>query len=231
MRTRHCKLHFSADALRVNAKGMKLVPYVCLFAAFLLAACSSPAPSTQRTAPRVRPDSYATLYLGANGQVVSKSTQAAKPQAEGYWNGNGVDGAPSIVIDTGSQEARFYKGGRLVGISPISSGREGYRTPTGSFSIIQKDKDHLSNLYGDYVDASGGVVAKNIGVVEDPRPPGTSFRGAPMPYYMRITGGVGMHAGYLPGVPDSHGCIRMPMEMAEIFYENAPAGTPVRITH
>jgi lipoprotein-anchoring transpeptidase ErfK/SrfK len=135
------------------------------------------------------------------------------------------------VIDVSSQEARFYKGGKLVGKSPISTGREGYQTPSGSFSIIQKDKDHLSNLYGNYVDSAGNIVEKNIGVVENPRPPGASFAGAPMPYYMRITGGVGMHAGYLPGVPDSHGCIRMPMEMAEFFYENVQTGTPVQVTH
>ena len=81
------------------------------------------------------------------------------------------------------------------------------------------------------MDSAGNVVVKNIGIHEDRRPPGTSFQGAPMPYFMRITGGVGMHAGYLPGVPDSHGCIRMPMEMAEIFFANAPSGTPVQVTH
>jgi lipoprotein-anchoring transpeptidase ErfK/SrfK len=142
-----------------------------------------------------------------------------------------VSGAPSIVIDLGRQEALFYKSGQLVGESPISSGREGYNTPTGRFSIIQKDRNHLSTLYGDYVDAAGNVVVKNVGVVEDPRPPGTYFRGAPMPYFMRIHDGVGMHAGYLPGVPDSHGCIRMPLRMAEIFFAHAPSGTPVRVTH
>jgi lipoprotein-anchoring transpeptidase ErfK/SrfK len=52
-----------------------------------------------------------------------------------------------------------------------------------------------------------------------------------MPYFMRITGAVGMHAGYLPGVPDSHGCIRMPNEMARTFFENVSYGTPVRVTH
>ena len=95
---------------------------------------------------------------------------------------------------------------------------------------MQKNKDHISNLYGDYVDSAGNVLVKNIGIKEDRRPAGASFRGAPMPYFMRITGGVGMHAGYLPGVPDSHGCIRMPEEMAEIFFENAPSGTPVQVT-
>ncbi len=198
-----------------------------------LAACSSTSPSvssSSRSTTRKPPlDQYATQYLGANNRVVTKYSKAAKNQKQGFWN-DGGSGAPSIIIDLGDQEARFYRGGELVGMSPISSGREGYRTPSGNFSIIQKDKNHLSNLYGDYVDSSGNVVVRNIGVEEDRRPAGTSFRGAPMPNFMRITGGVGMHAGYLPGVPDSHGCIRMPGEMSENFFANAPTGTPVRVT-
>jgi lipoprotein-anchoring transpeptidase ErfK/SrfK len=195
----------------------------------VLAACSTtPAPPPQA---RYLTDAYATLYLGTDGSVVTKQTPAAKPQEEGFWRGGGASGSPSIVIDLGGQKAFFYKSGQIVGMSPISSGREGYRTPTGRFSIIQKERNHLSTLYGDYVDSSGNVVVRNVGVMEDPKPPGTSFRGAPMPYFMRIHGGVGMHAGYLPGVPDSHGCIRMPLRMAEIFYANAPSGTPVSVTH
>jgi len=209
---------------------MKAAP-LCLFALVLLTACSTTTKPSRPTAQQLNSDSYATLYLGADNRVISRNTKAGRPQAEGYWKGDGVSGSASIVIDLSNQEARFYKGGQLVGASPISSGREGYRTPTGSYSIIQKNKDHVSNLYGDYVDASGAVVVRNVGVVEDRRPPGTSFRGAPMPYFMRITGGVGMHAGYLPGIPDSHGCIRMPLQMAETFYANAPSGTPVRVTH
>ncbi len=197
----------------------------------LLSACSTKTPTVRPTAQQLKLESYATRYLGDNNRVVTRHTKAAKPQGGGYWKGEGVSGPASIVIDLGRQEARFYKGGELVGRSPISSGREGYRTPTGSFSIRQKNADHLSNLYGDYVDSAGNVVVKNIGIHEDRRPPGTSFQGAPMPYFMRITGGVGMHAGYLPGIPDSHGCIRMPMEMAEIFFANAPSGTPVQVTH
>ena len=50
-----------------------------------------------------------------------------------------------------------------------------------------------------------------------------------MPYFLRVHGGVGMHAGYLPGYPASHGCIRLPKEMALKFFEDAPVGTPVEI--
>jgi len=206
---------------------MKWLPLLALAAA--LAACSTP--SARPTARQLSSADYTTLYLGADGNVVSRQTKAGKPQGGGYWKGEGVSGAPSIVIDLGAQEAYFYKGGKVVGMSPISSGREGYRTPTGRFSVQQKDRDHLSTLYGNYVDDSGNVVMKNIGIVEDRRPAGTHFRGAPMPYYMRIYNGVGLHAGYLPGIPDSHGCIRMPEHMAEIFYNNVSVGTPVTVTH
>jgi lipoprotein-anchoring transpeptidase ErfK/SrfK len=199
-----------------------------MLTAVLTASCSAPSPPPQM---RYLTDSYATLYLGDEGVIVTRQTRAAKPQEEGYWRGGDVAGSPSIVIDLGRQKAFFYKAGELVGMSPISSGREGYRTPTGHFRIIQKEKDHLSTLYGDYVDSFGNVVVRNVGVMEDPKPAGTAFRGAPMPYFMRIYGSVGMHAGYLPGVPDSHGCIRLPLRMAQIFYANAPHGTPVRVVY
>jgi hypothetical protein len=212
-----------------EAKRRSLKRFFLVGGLVCLAACSSTPPIPPQA--RYLNDKYATLYLGADGVVVTKETKAARPQEEGYWRGDTVSGAPSIVIDLAAQRAYFYKSGQVVGMSPISSGREGYLTPTGHYKIIQKNRDHHSNLYGDYVDSAGNVVVRNVGVTEDPRPPGTSFRGAPMPYFMRITGGVGMHAGYLPGVPDSHGCIRMPLKMAQLFFANAPSGTPVTVTH
>ena len=175
--------------------------------------------------------STTTQYLTPGGQVVQKKSGGFTDTVS-YWDGDGVSGSPSITIDLREQQARFYKDGRLVGVSLISSGREGYDTPSGNFTIIQKNKDHVSNLYGDYVDGSGTVVVANVGVKTDPKPAGASFRGAPMPYYMRITPtGVGMHAGFLPGFPASHGCIRMPERMAEIFFANVALGTPVRVVN
>ncbi len=146
-----------------------------------------------------------------------------------YWDGDNLAGQPSIKIDVENQRAYFYKGGQLVGVSVISSGREGHDTPPGKFRVTDKDADHASSLYGDYVDQSGQVIVQNIENKKDPRPPGTIFRGAPMPYFMRIDGDIGVHAGYLPGYPASHGCIRMPETMAEKFFEYAPIGTPVEI--
>jgi L,D-transpeptidase catalytic domain len=146
-----------------------------------------------------------------------------------YWDGDGVSGPPSVVIYLKEQRAYFYKGDQMVGVSQVSAGREGHNTPIGNYKIIQKDPDHASNLYGDYVDSSGNVVQKDVELGKDPKPPGAIFQGAPMPFFMRITGGVGMHKGYLPGYPASHGCIRMPGKMAESFYNNVEVGTPVQI--
>ena len=172
-----------------------------------------------------------TQYLGGvygPGPVSS----GAPPDTVSYWDGDGMTGKPSVKIALGEQRAYFYKSGQLVGISQLSTGREGLNTPNGRFSIMEKDIDHVSNLYGDYVDAADNVVVPNVGINKDPKPPGTHFKGAPMPYYMRITGGgVGMHAGYLPGYPASHGCIRMPEFMAENFFKSVSIGTPVTITH
>jgi len=170
-----------------------------------------------------------TSYLGTDGSIVKKESQANLAELKSYWDGDDMTGAPSIVINLKEQTASFYKGGKLAGVSAISSGREGFNTPSGHFKIIQKDKDHASTLYGNFVDAAGQPVVKNVDVTKDKCPPGAHFVGAPMPYFMRITAGVGMHQGFLPGVPDSHGCIRMPEHMVKIFWDNTPLGTPVTI--
>ena len=169
-----------------------------------------------------------TQYLGG----VYGSDSTGPPQdTVSYWDGDSVSGKPSITISLGEQRAYFYKSGVLVGVSQLSTGREGLNTPYGHFSIIQKDKDHFSSLFGDYVDAAGNVVVPNVDITKDPKPKGTHFRGTPMPYFMRIVSGTGLHAGYLPGYPASHGCIRMPEFMAENFFKSVSIGTPVTITN
>jgi lipoprotein-anchoring transpeptidase ErfK/SrfK len=170
-----------------------------------------------------------TVYL--NGQRSTPDPGRANFDNVSYWDGDGVSGSPFIRIALGEQKAYFYKGGELVGVSAISSGREEFYTPTGRYKIIQKNRHHKSNLYGDYVDADGNVIQKDVDVKKDPKPPGAKFDGAKMPYFMRIVGGVGMHEGFLPGYPASHGCIRMPGFMAEAFFANVAMGTPVEVTH
>lgn len=147
----------------------------------------------------------------------------------GEWHGDTMIGSPSMLIRLGEQKIYFYKGGRLAGVSPISSGREGMATRAGSFSVIEKDIDHASSLFGDYVSRDGTVLKREIDVRKDSRPPGALFDPARMPYFMRITGAIGMHEGYLPGYPASHGCIRLPQRMAEIFYHHSSVGTPVKV--
>ena len=171
-----------------------------------------------------------TQYLGGiyGNEPVSSS---APVDTISYWDGDGIEGKPSIKISLNEQRAYFYKSGQLVGISQLSTGREGLNTPIGQYRISQKDISHVSSKYGDYVDAGDNVIVPNVELGKDPKPPGTRFKGAPMPYFMRIVGGVGMHAGYLPGYPASHGCIRMPEFMAESFFKSVSTGTPVTITN
>ncbi len=176
------------------------------------------------------PNMARSQYLGGVYGNTPVSTSAPRDTVS-YWDGDGVSGKPSIKIKLAEQKAYFYKGGQLVGISQLSTGREGMGTSTGSFSIIQKDQNHVSSQYGDYVDSADTVVVANVDVGKDPKPPGTHFKGAPMPYFMRIVGGTGMHAGYLPGYPASHGCIRMPEFMAENFFRSVSVGTPVTVSH
>jgi hypothetical protein len=170
-----------------------------------------------------------TQYLG--GGTYGGAPGGPPRDTVSYWDGDNASGSPSVKISLGEQRAYFYKSGVLVGVSQLSTGREGLNTPTGTFKIIQKDKDHVSSLFGDYVDSAGTVVVPNVDVKKDPKPPGAHFKGTPMPYFMRIVSGTGMHAGYLPGYPASHGCIRMPEFMAENFFRSVSVGTPVTITH
>jgi hypothetical protein len=203
-----------------------------LAVAGMVAGCATTTSTPRRASSRTY--SEATMFLGANGQVVTvQSTRAAArvAETEAYWHGDGVKGSPSITIDLGSQKAFFYKGGQLVGEAPICSGNATHPTPRGSFSVIQKDRDHRSNLYGNFVAASGNVLVSNVDVTTDRAPAGGSFLGARMPFFLRFHDGAGMHAGYLPGFPDSHGCVRLPDRMAEIFFNNASSGTPVRVVN
>lgn len=137
------------------------------------------------------------------------------------------EGKTSIVVSKRAQKAELYKGRTLVAVSPISSGREGYSTPVGSFRVIRKDKDHRSSLYGDYVDADGRIVKANVDSRKAGRPPGSHFLGAPMPFYLEFKPSYGLHAGHLPGYPASHGCVRLSWWKARQFFNESSVGTPV----
>jgi hypothetical protein len=108
-----------------------------------------------------------------------------------------------IVISLPLQRAYVYQGDALVGMAAVSTGRDGHRTPVGEFTILQKDKDHHSNLYND----------------------------ASMPYMLRLTwDGVAIHAGHNPGYAASHGCIRVPTAFAKKLFAIAYKGAEVTVT-
>jgi hypothetical protein len=160
-------------------------------------------------------------------QATANAIRYIIPRPSGYWNGDGVHGPPKIVVHLTQQKAYFYKGKHLVGESTISTGKPGFSTPPGHYSVLEKDKNHVSSEFGDYVDNDGNVVKPNIDMRKDQQPPGAHFDGARMPYFMRFRGSYGMHAGYVPPYRASHGCIRLPAEMAKPFFEATEEGTPV----
>src|SRR4051794_21230407 len=111
-------------------------------------------------------------------------------------------GPLSLLIDLRAQRALVYLDDVPVAASTVSTGREGRETPTGTFTILQKEVVHRSRTYDD----------------------------APMPYMQRLTWkGVAMHAGRLPGYPASHGCIRLPSGFARLLYSVTRLGTTVVI--
>jgi lipoprotein-anchoring transpeptidase ErfK/SrfK len=133
-----------------------------------------------------------------------------------------------VRVSISKQRAYLMMGDEVVVDSPISSGKRARPTPQGSFHVLEKDKDHRSNIYGDFKDAYGRTVRAGVSSRIDAAPSGTHFVGAPMTWFMRLTEeGVGMHVGILPGYAASHGCIRMPSAAAEMFYNHVKVGTPV----
>lgn len=204
-----------------NMKYMKILPLTAAAFALLLVACA-PEMGTRGD------------YLAGVGGPIRQNTSGspqhpapAIPDDVSYWAGDGVQGSPEIRINRRQQKAFFYKGGELVGVSRISSGREDKGTPAGSYRITEKSKDHKSNLYGVFKNAAGETIDDSVDIREKPVPMGARFVPAPMPNFMRFNGAVGMHTGYLPGYPASAGCVRMPHHMAEKFFESASLGTPV----
>ncbi|WP_452663865.1 L,D-transpeptidase [Sphingomonas zeae] len=113
------------------------------------------------------------------------------------------DGPVTILVSLPLQRAYVYRNGIPVAVSTVSTGRSGHATPTGIFTILQKDADHRSNKYDD----------------------------APMPYMQRLTwDGIALHAGTLPGYPASHGCIRLPVAFARWLFSITRLGATVVVT-
>ena len=142
---------------------------------------------------------------------------------------NSQKGRTSIVVKKRAQEADLYKGKRVISVARISTGREGYETPTGKFRVIRKDRDHRSGIYGDFVDEGGRIVKANVDVRKASRPAHSHFLGAPMPFFIEFSPSYGLHAGHLPGYPASHGCVRLSYWKARQFFKEARVGTPVTV--
>jgi hypothetical protein len=112
-------------------------------------------------------------------------------------------GPVTVIISLATQRAYTYRNGAPIGVSTVSTGAPGHRTPTGVFVILQKAVTHKSNKYSD----------------------------APMPFMQRLTwDGIALHAGRLPGYPASHGCIRLPLAFAKLLFGITRLGLTVVIT-
>jgi hypothetical protein len=111
-------------------------------------------------------------------------------------------GPLAIIVSLTKQRVYVYRNGIQIGVSTCSTGKKDYETPTGVFTILEKEEEHYSNVYDD----------------------------AAMPMMQRLTwDGIALHAGKLPGYPASHGCVRLPKAFAEKLYAATQTGTPVII--
>jgi hypothetical protein len=143
----------------------------------------------------------ATPFWGAKTSAPADTAPAALKPGEFVWRAAAVPSGPLVVVvSLGEQRAYVYRNGVEVGVTTVSTGKPGHRTPTGVFTVLQKDKDHHSKTYGN----------------------------APMPYTERLTwDGVALHAGGLPGYPSSHGCVHLPSQFAVDLFEISSLGMTV----
>lgn len=119
------------------------------------------------------------------------------------WKTEGLpEGPVQLVISLPEQRMTVYQGGVAVVTAPVSSGRPGYDTPAGVFSILEKRRIYFSRKYDD----------------------------APMPHMQRLTwSGIALHGGHLPGYAASHGCVRLPYDFARELFAFTERGAQVII--
>ncbi|HEX4631078.1 MAG TPA: L,D-transpeptidase family protein [Chthoniobacterales bacterium] len=189
---------------------------------------TSPAAKAPQLTNRPKPSPTATQPMKKASDLINK--QQAPIATNNEILARVTPDNAHVIVSLTKQRAYLMTGEEIAIDSPISSGKRGHTTPNGSFTVLEKDKDHHSSLYGDYKDSSGRTVRGGISAHIDAAPSGTHFVGASMKWFMRLTGeGVGMHVGILPGYAASHGCIRMPEPAAAAFYAHVKVGTPVRV--
>lgn len=164
--------------------------------------------------------------------TASNETKKEAPPLYKWW-GDELSGPAAIKINLDEQKAVIYRGGQEAGWTILASGTTRHPTPSGTFYVMEKIQDKVSNTYGVITNGAGEVVNWDAKAGVTPVPAGCRFVGAPMPYWMRITSyGVGLHAGDIPepGLPASHGCIRLPRDFAGTLYGVVDVGTRVTIT-
>lgn len=147
------------------------------------------------------------------------------------WFDDGGPGKVTVNINLAEQRATYRRAGREIGWSYVATGKEGHGTPSGTYRITEKIVDKHSNRYG-WIEDEWGNVTNGDAQPGTPVPEGERYVPAPMPYWMRLTStGIGMHAGVIPkpGEAASHGCIRLPKELAPVLYEVVNVGTTVTI--
>jgi hypothetical protein len=138
----------------------------------------------------------------APAQLVNKYAEQLKNGEFNWFPERSPNGPMLIIVSIPDQLLHVYRNGIRVAASTCSTGKPGHRTPTGVFTILQKDKHHRSSTYNN----------------------------APMPNMNRLTwDGVALHAGNLPGYPASHGCVRLPMQFSEMLFSITRKGMTVVI--
>ena len=138
------------------------------------------------------------------GVRVSPDTVTLKPGQYVWEPERAPEGPLLIVASITEQVAYVYRNGIRIARSSVSTGRPGHPTPTGVFTILEKEVHHTSSIY----------------------------KGAEMPYMERVTwGGIALHAGDLPGYPDSHGCVRLPLEFSKLLFGVTMKGATVIIAN
>lgn len=191
-----------------------LVP--CLCVPFLFSSCGTTGKDASLSSPSNIPVEEMTGYFKETGTIPGHLLK---------WEDDpSMPGKLLVVVDKKKQMMYVYRGTHRIAYAPISSGRSSGMTPAGCFRIASKDKDHHS-YYGTFINAAGEQ--RDGDIRKDAARPGERFEPAQMPYFMRVNGAVGIHEGYLPGRPSSHGCIRIPHLIAKNLFEVAPVGTRV----
>ena len=174
-------------------------------------------------------------------QVIRSKEQHAAFRAQPGWRKKiyrdeklmtkAAEGNTAVEIALREQRGLLLVDDAIAMDFPVATGRSSHPTPKGSYKILEKKKDHASNLYGRIVGGDGATVVGDADTRAHAVPSGGRFVGSPMPYWMRMTTtGVGMHVGHVPGHrPASHGCIRLKRETATELFALLPVGTPVKV--